>query len=155
LSKSESFARHQASVEHISVGKPLARDAEPIRDAIHISVISVFAGETMQPGTPVFVTGKGEYAWPGVWGRSDIVGLVDPFLQKPIKKGDRFVLFVLPGTITGLRHVWTHPEFPEAQESYGSWGGDAPTPQPEPQPVSRTVFQTADYEDDDYSPCAC
>ncbi len=37
------------------------------------------------------------------------VGIVDPFLQRSVLQGQRFYLCLFPGTVTSLRHVWTHP----------------------------------------------
>lgn len=37
-------------------------------------------------------------------------GVVDPFLDEEIRPGDCFYVMVQPGTVTSLRHVWTHPD---------------------------------------------
>lgn len=78
------------------------------RDAIHLAVENVVAAQELRPGEDIgFV--------PGGVGRCDEpVGIVDPFLTSPVLKGQRFWLVVYPRKITSLRHVWSHPAFPEA-----------------------------------------
>lgn len=84
-------------------------DERAARDAIHLAVEPAIAGEAMRPGCPVqIVDGK---AWAA---RSDAVGIVDPFLKVEVAEGQRFWLVVNPRTITSLRHVWSHPSFPDA-----------------------------------------
>lgn len=77
------------------------------RDAIHLAVEPVVAACKVKPGDHVgFVNG-------GVGPCDNPVGIVDPFLEKNVKKGERFWLIVYPRQITSLRHVWTHPAFDE------------------------------------------
>ncbi len=78
------------------------------RDAIHVAVIPVVAAESLKPGANVIMrSGKAEWAE----SREVAVGIVDPFLQDVVQEGQTFWLFLFPGTITSLRHVWTHPKF--------------------------------------------
>lgn len=81
------------------------------RDAVHVAVISAVAGQKFQPGQAVgfaSVDGTGEHT--AVVGVTPL-GIVDPFIQGAVKKGERFWLYLYPRTITGLRHQWTHPAF--------------------------------------------
>jgi hypothetical protein len=80
------------------------------RDAIHVAVAPVIAKRMLSPGTPITFVDDDQITvdicpWPLS------VGIVDPFLKKPVNPGDRFWMFVNPNTITSLRHDWTHPAF--------------------------------------------
>lgn len=88
-------------------------DEHQKRDAIHLAVEPVIASCSMRPGKDVRVeNGK---AYPCA--REHGVGVVDPFLERSVEAGDRFWLVVYPRKITSLRHVWSHPAFPEAVEA--------------------------------------
>lgn len=79
----------------------------PGRDAIHIAVAPVAAGEYFKPGTHVrIVDGKAISARP-----EDSIGIVDPFLLGVVEIGQTFWLCLYPKTITSLRHEWVHPAF--------------------------------------------
>ncbi len=78
------------------------------RDCTHIAVAPVVAAHDLKPGQPVHLLPDGSAIHST--GNSSI-GIVDPFLKKVLSKGDRFWLFLHPGTITGLRHVWEHEAF--------------------------------------------
>lgn len=81
-------------------------EEERQRDAIHVAIAPVVAGEKLSPGDHVGFLPDGRF------GESkDPVGVVDPFLKKTVKPGQSFWLFLYPGTITALRHEWTHPAF--------------------------------------------
>lgn len=82
-------------------------DADARRDAVHIAVAPVVAGTYLLPGDNVTLDDDGcAYA-----ALPNTIGIVDPFLRCPVQKGERFWLFLYPGTVTSLRHVWTHPAF--------------------------------------------
>lgn len=78
------------------------------RDAVHVAVVSVEAGTKLAVGTHATIRdGKAYSAAPG-----EGVGIVDAFLPDAVPKGARFWLMLYPRTITGLRHLWSHPAFP-------------------------------------------
>jgi hypothetical protein len=78
----------------------------PLRDAVHIAVFPAMAGTQLKAGDYVRVARNG-YAYD----HGNAQGIVDPFLKTPVKPGERFWVFLLPHTITSLRHMWTHPAF--------------------------------------------
>ncbi len=85
-------------------------DDQQKRDAIHLAVEPVIAGQILDPGDRVTVEN-------GIATRvvqtSDGLGIVDPFLERAVRKGERFWLVMYPRTIKSLRHVWSHPAFPD------------------------------------------
>lgn len=81
---------------------------EEHRDAIHLAVEPVTAGIRLFPGQHIGVldgvatpTGK-------------LLGIVDPFLTTPVEPGQKFWFVMYPRMVTSLRHVWAHPDFPDA-----------------------------------------
>lgn len=82
---------------------------EARRDAIHVAVILVTAKEKLKPSQKVDKNGSTE---------DKLVGIVDPYLEKPVLPGQKFWLFLKPKTVTSLRHVWTHPDFEEEKEEF-------------------------------------
>lgn len=89
---------------------------EEHRDAIHLGVEPVEAGEDIAIGANIGIGTDGK-AYSTDF-RSDIkaVGIADPFLTERIEKGEKFWLVVYPRKITSLRHVWTHPDFDNQEE---------------------------------------
>jgi hypothetical protein len=75
------------------------------RDAIHVAVYPAEAMEKLRPGQHVGAQdGKADSHY-------EHLGIVDPFLTSPVKKGEWFWVFLYPNTITSLKHSWTHPAF--------------------------------------------
>jgi hypothetical protein len=75
------------------------------RDAIHIAVAPVIAGERLFPGQEIRMRGGKAFAT----GEGESLGIVDPFLRQAIHPEQRFWIFLHPGSITSLRHHWEHP----------------------------------------------
>ncbi len=80
-------------------------DADQKRDAIHLAVEPVIAGEWLAPGSDITVI-KGV-----AWAKKPYLGIVDPFLPTEVQAGQRFWFVMYPRTVTSLRHVWSHPAF--------------------------------------------
>lgn len=81
------------------------------RDAVHVAIAPVTAYETLHPGQHVgLVKDSTTHATTA----STHIGIVDPYLRHQVSKGQQFWLFLYPQTVTGLRHEWSHPMWPEA-----------------------------------------
>lgn len=84
------------------------------RDAIHIALTPVRANEKLRPGQHVGLKPGSELF---VGNFTPYIGIVDPFLTKPVKKDDIFYLCLYQNTVTGMRHHWIHPSFKEEDVS--------------------------------------
>lgn len=89
------------------------------RDAVHVAIAPVRAGQFLMPGWHVGIDKNGvavcnpdDNSWEEP---VKMIGIVDPFIDSGISTGKWFYLFLYPGTITTLRHVWTSPAFPSAK----------------------------------------
>lgn len=97
--------------EALELGKLLNETAK--RDAIHIAVAPLVAGENLHPAQRIGLKAGRAVPMAGIasGSESDPVGIVDPFLQGVVPKGSRFWVFLFPQTVTGMRHHWEHPAF--------------------------------------------
>jgi hypothetical protein len=93
----------------------LISNSERRRDAIHIAVAPVTADEMLRPGDHVGFSRRGSTEFVST-SADRWIGIVDPFLRDNISRGQRFWLCLYPGSITGLRHAWTHPAFTAVSE---------------------------------------
>ena len=93
---------------HSLIGKILEAPVE--KDAIHVALASVQAGERLFPGQHVGFGKIGDittvFAKP-----TSFIGIIDPYLEHSIDKGQWCFLFLYPKTVTSLKHVWEHPAF--------------------------------------------
>lgn len=80
------------------------------RDCLHFAVAPLTAGEFLEPGDHFILNEEGE-AVATLSVNPYAIGVVDPFLTTDVNKGQRFWGMLKPNTITGLRHVWSHPAF--------------------------------------------
>lgn len=86
------------------IGKILT-GSEP-RDAIHIAVVPMLAGHDLAPGDGVGIDLGMIYDHVQPY-----VGIVDPYLGGHVARGQWCYVFLFPGSVTSLRHHWTHPAF--------------------------------------------
>lgn len=93
--------------EHLKLGEIITTPQQ--RDAVHIAVAPVVAGQSLGVGCGVCLSHTGEAFATAV--PSDAIGIVDPFLPRKVSRGERFWLFLNPGSVTSLRHEWRHPAF--------------------------------------------
>lgn len=93
----------------VSLGFLSAEESE-VRDAVHIPIVSVEAGESLQPGQAIYFKERKAYAAPAN-GRM-VSAAVDPYLREPVNQGERFFAVLHPYSVYGLHHEWEHGEFP-------------------------------------------
>jgi len=103
-------------MNELHIGRILSEDQSWEKDAIHVPIYPVVAASILSPGTRVAFTPGDEFTT--VVAAKDeetpAVGVIDPFLEAPVQPGERCWMFLFPGTITQLRHDWTHPFIVEA-----------------------------------------
>lgn len=93
-----------------TIGTVLDKDAALQRDCIHVAILPVTCGEEyLGAGREVKLAyGTTNVVIDAPHGKG--IGIIDPFLRRAVRKGDRCWLFLRPGTVTGLRHDWICPE---------------------------------------------
>lgn len=92
-----------------NLGELCGEDAR--RDAVHIAVVPLVVSEPLDPGDHFWLNVDGNAAKSTGRRERQTIGVVDPYFDGVVLKGDRFWGFLYPNTITNLRHVWEHPAF--------------------------------------------
>lgn len=95
-------------MDDLKLGTLIDNSRKVERDAVHIAVAPLVASTTLFPGQRINADGT-----PDMTG----VGIVDPFLSHKVEVGEKFWCFLFPGSITSLRHDWTHPAFKSIQHN--------------------------------------
>lgn len=92
-----------------TLGKLLPADHGQRRDAVHVAVMPVIAGEFLHHAESLRLKfGTSNVVLSAVY-NDDYIGIVDPFIGlHHIDPGQQFWMWLRPGTITGLRHEWSH-----------------------------------------------
>lgn len=93
------------------------------RDAIHIAVAPMIAGERLYACNCVKLSSVDNGVVIGADNDDpDCIGVVDPFFaagdgwnKVGVNKGSRVWVFLKPNTISYLRHHWEHPAFTEVE----------------------------------------
>lgn len=90
-------------------------DEHQKRDAIHLAVEPVVAGEDLNPGQDIGLGEDGRAYNTLSFCQGKHLGIVDPFLSKfdVVIQSERFWMVIYPQQITSLRHVWEHPDIPD------------------------------------------
>lgn len=91
------------------VGK-VADEFTPLRDAIHVAIAYVVADQILHPGDPLIWEDR-QKSTVGSTTHEKAFAIVDPYLKGPVEKGQTFLAFLYPQTITDMEHVWKHPAF--------------------------------------------
>ena len=91
------------------------------RDAVHVAVVSVRAKEPLKPSQHIGYDAGGWQVTATPPEPYKLIGIVDPFLPRDVQKDERFWMVLYPNTITGLKHVWSHPSISQDGQGTGSY----------------------------------
>lgn len=93
---------------------------DAVRDAIHIAVIPLIAGEDLYGGAVQLKVGTKNVALrakDSYYG-GESIGIVNPWhpasqgdYENVVRKGEAFYCLLNPGSVTGMRHHFQHPVF--------------------------------------------
>ena len=89
------------------IGKLVEGHGDP--DAIHVAIMPATAAKSLKPGQHVGFDKGGYSVTDKPQEPYRLIGIIDPFLAGDVAKGQRCYVLLYPNTITGLRHVWSHP----------------------------------------------
>lgn len=107
--------KREVETEALKVVGTLISDAIK-RDSIHVATEPVYATETLNPGQRIVLTSYQSDQVRASNPNGDWQGIVDPFLPRVVKRGERFLMFLKPGSMLQLRHVWDCPGFKPSVE---------------------------------------
>ena len=96
-------------MEIVPLGKLIADDSTSDRDAFHIAIAPVVAAEKLKAGDRIGFVDDSSITVSRF--AEKIIGIVDPYLESPVKESQRFYMCLLPNTTTGMKHLWQHPSF--------------------------------------------
>lgn len=93
-----------SDIQRLGIGEVITTHQE--KDAIHIPIIPVVAGEELKAGEHVKIENNCIF-------RTDkeSIGVVDPYIRGIVLQGEGVWLFLHPGSVISLRHDWTHLSF--------------------------------------------
>ena len=83
------------------------------RDAVHVAIVAMEASEQLRPGQYVNFTGDPQYPIAIPTHAEEAIGIVDPFSTQMMEAGHAVWVCLFPGSVTGMKHHWFHPDFVE------------------------------------------
>lgn len=98
------------------IGKSIVSGQKQEKDAIHIAIAPVVADCLLRSGEHIGFVKEDNKTVSNMAGKK--IGIVDPFLTLPVKRGEQFWMFLYPNTIISLRHDWSHPDFTPKGDSF-------------------------------------
>lgn len=104
--------------DQVKIGKII--DSTHQRDAIHIAIYPVRSKISLKPGECIELDFN-EFHTVLPSDKEHATGIVDPFLEKNVEPEEWFYMFLMPNTVTDMRHHWEHPAIAfeeEQQEQY-------------------------------------
>lgn len=126
------------SHDNLNFGETIPLDANANRDATHVAVVPVIAGEALSAADHVGVR-RINGVFIALKHGPHHCGIVDPFLSRPVMPNERFWLFLFPRTTTGMRHHWSHPDFDEAKDQQPLTGSNFAAPDEPNQAPATTI----------------